>query len=156
MEKRKLRKQPTNSKVRSGKQVLPSCSPKHNNCELFLIGTRKTYELFWFHCNALYNQEEKKKVLQKQSGLILILWNSNSAWRGTNGCFCKKIFFWVVALSSYLVKGIGSSFYFKNARCLNLQQRFWAWVLVYHDILFSGVQYSNHLCSAVLLETLPV
>lgn len=123
------------------------------------MGTGKSYELFWFHCCAQHNQEAKKKVFQKQSGLIHITWNRGCAWRGDNDALFIYIciFYWVVVLSRCHIRGMGSTFYFRNAQWPNLQQHSGSGCLkkIYHDPLCISVWYSSSCghCSTPRLDT---
>lgn len=69
-------------------------------------------------------------MFQKQSGLINVIWNRGCAWRGANDALFiyTCISYWVVVLSRCRIRGVGSTFYFKNAQWPNLQQQFWIWV----------------------------
>lgn len=72
----------------------------------------------------------KKKVFQKQSGLVHIIWNRVVLGEGLMMLYLliHVLFHWVVVLLRCCVRGLGSSFYFKTAQWSNLQQQFWIWV----------------------------
>lgn len=76
---------------------------------------RKQKKKKYFRNNlALYTSFENRVVLGEALMMLYLF---------------RCVFFnWVVVLSRCPVRGMGSSFYFKNAQWSNLQQQFWIWV----------------------------